>query len=286
MRKFLRWSADCGAPAIHSHDDFDDLLCDYIHCLFDDGGSLSTGYNTIYGIEAANPRLRGAFKVSRQAMRGWANGSPARSYPPLTWPATVAIALRMMQNGAVLEGVATLVSFHCLLRVSEMTGLTRQDVAISDDSRMGVDGFPGALRIRQTKTTRRGRPQWVTIRDPQIAALLSSAVADLRPSQFVFPFTPDQFRRTLHRTCAELGISQEYVPHSLRHGGATLLHLQGYSLEDIMLIGRWLSSNSARNYIQAGPAMLLDSGIPREITELGRKLARTLLVAVKLACRR
>src|SRR3569623_1758134 len=90
----------------------------------------------------------------------------------------------------------------------------------------------------------------------------------------------------LHRTCAKLGLSQDYVPHSLRHGCATMLHLLGWTLEDIMLVGRWLSANSARTYIQSGPAMLLDSQIPREIMELGRQLSKRLVHAVELACRR
>src|SRR6185437_10326552 len=106
--------------------------------------------------------------------------------------------------------------------------LTRRDVAIRDVYRIGI--------VRSAKTSKRGRAQWAEIRDPEIASIVGWAIKDLRESEFFFPFSADHFRRVLHRTCAKLGLSQEYVPHSLRHGCATMLHLLGWSLEDIMLV--------------------------------------------------
>jgi len=38
--------------------------------------------------------------------------------------------------------------------------------------------------------------------------------------------------------CRELGLSAAYVPHSLRHGGATRLHMAGVPLDDILMRGR------------------------------------------------
>ena len=64
-----------------------------------------------------------------------------------------------------------------------------------------------------------------------------------------------------------------YVPHSLRHGGATCdyLYAGGESLEDILFRGRWASMKSTRQYIQQGPALMAAAStrIPRWQRESG-----------------
>jgi hypothetical protein len=76
VRLFIRWCKLTNAPAVSTVDDLDELLCDFIHDLYDDGGSMAAGRAAYLGIEAVFPRLRGCFKLARQAIRGWENGSP------------------------------------------------------------------------------------------------------------------------------------------------------------------------------------------------------------------
>src|SRR6185312_10716578 len=205
---------------------------------------------------------RGHFPTAKLLLRGWDRKRPSNPFPPLTWPVTCAIAMRMATNGKLLHAVATLLSFHCLLRVGEMTQLRRSDFAIKNDDRLGVSNVCGALRLRATKT---GANQWVTILDQQVYSLLLMVTSSLRASDRIFPFSPATFRRSLRSTCLELGILTPYVPHSLRHGGATKLHLEAWRVEDIMLRGRWQSSKSARRYIQAGQALLLSIRLPQAV---------------------
>lgn len=63
------------------------------------------------------------------------------------------------------------------------------------------------------------------------------------------------------------------MPHSLRHGGATRLHLQGVPLEDIMLRGRWAASKSARTYIQSSRAVLMAQKTPKALAATAAALA-------------
>jgi hypothetical protein len=44
--------------------------------------------------------------------------------------------------------------------------------------------------------------------------------------------------------------------HSLRRGGATALPHETKSVEEVILIGRWKSLQSARTYLRAGEALL------------------------------
>jgi hypothetical protein len=82
---------------------------------------------------------------------------------------------------------------------------------------------------------------------------------------------------------AALGLSQKFVPHSLRHGGATELDLQGVSVEDIMKFGRWEASKNARRYIQSGKALMLAADVPPAVELLGGLYATDLAYYLSLS---
>ena len=96
--------------------------------------------------------------------------------------------------------------------------------------------------------------------------------------QFLFPST-SQFRRCFKQACSYLGLSPAYVPHSLRHGGATHDHLRGLTVEDILRLGRWASTKSARHYIQSGRALLLTMEIPH-VAEMAALLCLDVLTTM------
>ena len=70
----------------------------------------------------------------------------------------------------------------------------------------------------------------------------------------LFPYSTSTFRKHFKAACSDLGLSSDYVPHSLRHGGATHDHARGLPLEDILRHGRWASVKSAATTCKlAGP---------------------------------
>ena len=183
-------------------------------------------------------------------------------------------------------GLGVLLAFDCYLRVGELCNLTRQDVAGHDDPRLG-SAYRGltALRLGKTKT---GNNQWVRVRSPVIRVLLNRLLS-LLPSDRntrVFPFSTATFRSHFKDACSAIGLSGNYVPHSLRHGGAT--HdslLQDMSLEDILHHGRWASTKSARHYVQSGRALLLQTSVPPHVILLAQDLVPDVLAAMMaLAC--
>ena len=92
--------------------------------------------------------------------------------------------------------------------------------------------------------------------------------ANTRP----FPFRPDRWLYHFKRACSHLGLSSEYVVHSLRHGGATHLHfVDAVTIEDIKLRGRWKSLESAAHYIQSGRARELEMVVPQVVYDAGAR---------------
>jgi integrase len=177
-----------------------------------------------------------------------------------------------------------LLAFDCFLRVGELVGLRKKDVADTGDRRMGSEYHGTSLRLKNTKT---GPNQWVQVNDEQVIGLLRCVVESTgRDSDRLFPFSAAKYRSVFKATCAELGLSHRYVPHSLRHGGATRWHLLGHPIEDVLLRGRWSSVKSARRYVQAGRALLLKTAVPASLAGVAKLLSDNLLVSFALSLSR
>jgi hypothetical protein len=255
----------------------DGLLADYLHELYErnDGGGKSLAACTLYGIVKFMPHCEKKLHTSSMSLRGWLKLRPSQSYPPLTYDLAVLIACHMSMKGHLRYGIGVLVAFHCLLRVGELCNIRKDDIADAGDPRLGKEYEGISIRLPKTKT---GANQWVTVLDDDIAALLRLLVEE--SDDVMFPFTSSDFREVFKSTCAQLGLSRLYVPHSLRHGGATRLHLLGWSIEDILLRGRWMSHKSARRYIQAGRAMLLTVKVPQKVARIAKTLSSDVLYSV------
>jgi hypothetical protein len=74
-----------------------------------------------------------------------------------------------------------------------------------------------------------------------------------------------------------LGLDIPYVPHSLRHGGATFDFMNGHSITDIMARGRWAATKSALRYIQEGRQLLMMNSIPPWIHSFGLMVSQQLV---------
>ena len=249
--------------------DLDSFLTDYIHYLFDSGGGKADARCAYYGIFMFEPGLKDSLPLSALALKGWEHMQPTQSHPPITWDLAVLVAVRMARLGFWAYAVGILLAFDCLLRVGELVSLVTTDVADAGDSRIGKEYKGLALRLRKTKT---GPNQWVSVKDPSVSFLLRQLLRSTRRGARIFPFTASDFRQLFKSCCADIGLSERYVPHSLRHGGATRLHLQGISIEEILLRGRWSSSKSARRYVQSGRALLLSVHAPSRVQSLAARL--------------
>jgi integrase len=278
VSQFIQWCSLTGDDP-SSPQQFDGLLTDYFHHLYETEQGKGKAHATLYGILVHLPHLRDHLHLSSKSLRGWSKRHPPVSYPPLTWELTCLIAVRLALSGLLRHAIAVLLAFDSFLRVGELVGLHRDDVADSKDARIGVVSVDMTLRLRSTKT---GPNQWVIVENPDVKTLLRKLLASTKPGQLLFPFSAQHFRSHFKDACAQLGLSSRYVPHSLRHGGATRWHLLGHPVEDILIRGRWASTKSARRYIQSGRAMLLTMDVPLRLQDLSRAISSDILLLLTL----
>jgi integrase len=282
--RFRRWAARRNLRA-RSAEELDMLLEDYLDDWFYSGGGLAGARAVYYGSCFLHPELAGSMPRSARALKGMAKLLPSQSWPPLTWELAVCIAAQIASNTSLPAherdaGLAVLVHFDGFLRTGEVLDLRARDFAQPTDARMGVEGPYAALRIRSAKT---GPNQFAQLRDPDVIAMVSRRAAALPPTERLFPLSPRRYRLLFKDAVRALGLTANYVPHSLRHGAATRAMCQGISLEEIMRRGRWASSKSARTYVQQGQALLLANEVPfplhRRVCRLALSLSRAMFIA-------
>lgn len=284
VRAFISW-CDENSYDINSDEEMDELLTLYFHDMYqnNNGGGRSLADDTFWGILKFRPRYHDKLHCAYASLRGWARLQPGTSYPPLTWELTVMIAATMAANGYHRHAVACVLAFDCFLRVGELVNIRVADIATTADRRIGAEYRGVAIRLRTTKT---GSNQWVQVHDKQVQQLLLSLRRDnggRGGDNNIFGFSASSFRSVFKQACACLRLSSRYVPHSLRHGGATRWHLLGRSVDDILIRGRWASTNSARRYIQAGRALLLTVDVAPALIATARTLTRDLVRSLTLA---
>ena len=151
--KFVQWYRDEG-ESFESAEELDELLLEYLHFLFleRDGKGLQQGRNTVYGVIFVMPLARGRLRLSTTALRGWQRLRPSIPYPPLTWHLAVVIAVQLVRHNQRAMAVGVLLAFDCMLRVGELVGLLREDVADVGDERLNRASKHMHIRLRHTKT--------------------------------------------------------------------------------------------------------------------------------------
>ena len=191
------------------------------------------------------------------------------------------IAGTLAANGYRSAALATLVAFAALLRINEFIHLTIRDVALPDDPRLGIVGSTThtVLHIPHAKT---GKNQSATIHDPHIISLLSRFMSLRRNSgasldDSLFNIESDSiFRHAFNRVLGLLELTHcHFVPHSLRHGGATHALNHGAEMATVLQRGRWRSTKSAGLYLQQASASRLATVIPDHICRLAKELTDT-----------
>ena len=273
---FAIWAKRTSSASLSSLDAdvVDSLLSDYLHHLYARCSSYASAAAAVYGTEFFASRLKGRLHSSRLALRGWKRIAPHRSYPPLTWDAACVIAVTLRSWGEHKAAIAVLLMFDCYLRIGEMAALRCCDIIDSSSVRMGSSYRGMSICIPKAKT---GVNQSVDVRNSLVQRLIAAEIIhdDPHSRASAFGLTAAQFRRLFKRACATIGLSRDYVPHSLRHGGATKDYLDGEQVTAIIMRGRWASHRTASRYVQAGKAMLAArTDFPAAIGRLGARLSK------------
>jgi integrase len=278
VKKFIEWydkewddDDDINDP--NDINQFDILLLQYIHYCYEEGISKSIADTALYGIKHFLPSLKDGLPRSSQALLGWKRKQPTQSYPPISYELTLILAYQMCRANKYEYGIGTLLSFDCLLRVSELCNIQRKHI---HDSLQTKNEYKGMVLI--IPFTKNGKNQHVTIYNKDIQSLIRILMKDKKSNDKVFSFTSKQFRSVFKQFIKNLNLNPRYVPHSLRHGGATRFrHVLNWSVENVLERGRWQSISSARRYIQSGKAIILSDEVPHSYNELGDDLSKNIL---------
>ena len=273
--EFMSWCEAHGEDTIDTVEELDELLNDYFHFLLEEGVGKTKVTSTLCGVMAFAPSTKKKLPIAETALKALRKRQPTISYPPISWELAVVVAVQLVCMGKRDMGIAVLLAFDGMLRISEVCGLMVEDLASSGDVRLG--GFFRGLsgRLRQTKT---GPNQYFRCVNPEVVRLVGQRMAG-RSSGRLFAFSASQLRYAFKKACRALGIPM-YVFHSLRHGGATHKFLRGGpegNVENILVDGRWKSTTSARTYIQNGRAMALSVAIPVPLAEYAARAAPRVL---------
>jgi integrase len=263
-----------------TNDDLDHALSMYMAALYNATGSKAAGNMALYGVLFYRPSARTHMHISTGVMRGWSRLVPSVSHPPLTWPLAVLIAATMARRLRLDAAMATLVGFDCFLRISEYVAFHIEDVALPTDPRLGATmvGARTVLRIQHAKT---GSNQSVEIYNNDITTLLTRFIhrrctrqrAELTSPLFRLRSESD-YRRMFKDAIRDLGIQHiHFVPHSLRHGGATHALRLGYDINTVMQRGRWRSTSSADLYLQQANAARLGTQIRQSVHQSAQALS-------------
>jgi integrase len=259
----------------------DRLLAVFIQHSFDTVLPFTYAAHALYAVIYHRPDVKLQLFISRQCLKGWERVKKTASHPPLTWELTVAMACWLARCGSLAPAVAMLVAFDCYLRVGELTRIRLRDVVMPHDARMGDAHTGMAVCLARTKT---GLNQSVALHRPAVAAVLCDWVRRIQSGSrvddnpLIFPFSADRLRHLMRAACVHFGVGHTaYVPHSLRHGGATADFLLTGSIERVQFRGRWKSMESVRTYVQTARALLAAQTVPAALNALGQQLSAELV---------
>lgn len=231
----------------------------YTEHLFRQGESRDTARYALYGLawSRAWPTRSTAFPRYKQALTGWDKAEPPSSREPIPVECLALLVEDLHRRGDVeVEAAAAMVlSFDGYLRPSEAVTLERRQLVVpyAGSPHWGLIIAPSAsdrdgLRHEPSKMG--------TYDDASIMADDAARRGHLRPvlqalasrKDRLFPaLTLPKLESCMKAVCARLGFKQSFVPHQLRHGGAS--HDALHRLRDargIQRHGRWKARERRR----------------------------------------
>jgi hypothetical protein len=233
-----------------------------------DTAGVQQGVNLQSALLHFLPEVKGSLPLLSRGIKGWRNRVPERERDGLSETAVGAIADWLCGRGD-LEGAAlTVIVFDALLRDQDWNRLRTED--ISDDGERVALQLGVFSRDERCKT---GFEQGVVLLRPAATQIARALRATRHAGQRVFSLTDEQFRTMIRQATMALGIPSmdnglEWVPHCLRHGGASEFHRKfNAPALDIQLRGRWDHIKSVKRYTKPHKLIALDAALSAECRE-------------------
>jgi hypothetical protein len=174
-------------------------------------------------------------------------------------PERVALALAMhaLRRGDPAFCASVLIGFYAYLRTGEILNLCIAHCYT--DRRNNL-----IISLGMSKSgKRRGEAEYAIISAGPVATLVGIFLAARQGQTRVCDCEEWVWRARFDLYLAELGLSHlGWRPYSLRRGGATHAFVQGLSMSQVCVRGRWAHESTARIYIQEAVNLLQQMAIP------------------------
>ncbi len=163
------------------------------------------------------------------------------------WSGTIAaVALRMIQRGALHAAIAVWLSEDCYLREQDWLQLVKGDVFWDRDN-----GCALALGVRERgERSKTGSNQGVLVDRVYVSDMLRALADTLQDGEPFFPISAIEYRRSWWSAVQDINCQKICgPPHSLRHSGpAADAASHRRTLEEIRRRGRWVAISSVQRY--------------------------------------
>ena len=258
--------------------DLESVLCQYVEFLWEEGDPKTMANYVMAAVQYRRPELRRNLKGAWQLVSLWNKLEQPLRATPLSPELVLAFAGTLWQWQWPRLAQLTMVAFCGLLRTGEMFQLKRQDVVLPRK-----EGQSAILFLRDTKTSQRNflRSEKVLIPEKSGIACLRALCQRRKPEEKLVDFSPAAFRSLWKEVVPHLGLeSFNYVPYSLRRGGATAAYVQGMQFDQLLAKGRWQHIATARLYpdqaLQEYTALVLPQAVTRKVRAASQRFAAEL----------
>eukprot|EP00438_Fugacium_kawagutii_P002485 Skav209078 [mRNA] locus=scaffold207:207591:211020:- [translate_table: standard] len=237
----------------------DDVMCDYLDWLYEEGRSPHEGEKSIAAMEFFRMELKGTLNRCRRALKGWRKIMPPQSRLPLPRILMFGIAMDLLARGKRDMALMTVLAFDCYLRPGEALDLKGKNIVAPvlqagkqfkwvtvvvreaegrKPDKTGV--YDNSIPIDKNQLQWLGRELLTTKRN-------LNSVEDL-----LFSFTMEEYRTEFARSGKKMNIEVLH-PYQLRHGGATEdLSTRYRDHNAVKSRGRWRTDSSVRRYAKIG----------------------------------
>jgi len=237
--KFKAFCQENGAPMPLSTEEADELMADYLDCLFLQGKTAGEGEKSLASLEFHDLSFKGKMPRSKRALRGWRKEVPPQSRLPLPKLAMYGIVMQMLSRNKRTMGLMTIASFDLYLRPGEALDLRKRHI-VPPVVAGGWGVFDNALAINSSNMIWMGQE------------LLAHAKKLNHKDDHLFSFSMDSFREEFARCGRMLNLGDVH-PYHLRHGGATHDLTSGHrDHSSVKARGRWKTDQSVRRYAKTG----------------------------------
>lgn len=254
-------------------------VAEYINHLYQEDEAISRAGWLLSGLKRLYPRVRRELAISQQWYNNWCRSHTPHRATPLTWQITQAFIGLCLEQRWFRLALLLLTGFIFFLRLGEILALEFEDFAIHRGESTVL------IRIAASKTSPLAQ-QSLVHEDATLASLVSHILRLLPSAGRVWLFSATYFRTCFKAFNDFFNLGPyNFVPYSIRRGGATYFYILFGSLDRVVTRGRWKDVNTARIYLDDARATFIRMQLPLPTQTLLSRFRRSLLLWIDRSAR-